>query len=204
MATATESAPVVSLDEHRPVDLTADQFFRIIEAEVFDHKRRVCLWGGRLLEKMAKTRAHFTSTVRIFNALRRLPVGWLMWAENPVMLDARHVPCPDVTVFRGPITVYEREDRFPSAKEAGLIIELAVTSLPKDLGARAEVFARALIPTYWVADVLGRKLIEHRGPRVVDGVGSYEQVRTLGRDDEVPLILDGREVGPIPVRELLA
>jgi Uma2 family endonuclease len=206
MATATESAPVLSpIEEDRIVDLTSDEFFRMIEAGVFAPERRVYLWGGRLIEKMAKTKAHFTSAVRILDAFRtRLPVGWLMSPENPVQLDAKHAPLPDIAVIRGPVEVYEKEDRYTIVGDVGLIVEVAVTSLPKDLGARAEVFARALIPTYWVADVLGRKLIEHRGPRVVEGVGSYEHVRTLGRDDEVSLTFDGREVGPIPVRELLA
>jgi Uma2 family endonuclease len=206
MATATESAPVAPLiEEDRIVDLTSDEFFRMIEAGVFAPERRVYLWGGRLIEKMAKTKAHFTSAVRILDAFRtRLPIGWLMSPENPVQLDAKHAPLPDIAVIRGPVEVYEQEDRYTIVGDVGLIVEVAVTSLPKDLGARAGVFARALIPTYWVADVLGRKLVEHRGPRVIEGVGSYEHIRTLGRDDEVSLILDGREVGPIPVRELLA
>jgi Uma2 family endonuclease len=206
MATATESAPAAPpIEEDRIVDLTSDEYFRMIEAEVFAPQRRVYLWGGRLVEKMAKTRPHATTFVRILEAIRlRLPAIWLIWPENPIQLDDSHAPLPDITIVRGTVEVYETEDRHPSARDAGLIVEIAVTSLPKDLGARAEVFARALIPTYWVADVLGRRLIEHRGPRVVEGVGSYEQVRTLGRDDEVSLVLDGREVGPIPVRELLA
>jgi Uma2 family endonuclease len=206
MATATESAPVAPpIEEDRIVDLTSDEFFRMIEAGVFAPERRVYLWGGRLREKMAKTRPHATTFVRILEALRtRLPAMWLIWPENPIQLDARHVPLPDITIVRGTVEVYETEDRYPSAADVGLIVEVAVTSLPKDLGGRAEVFARAMIPAYWVADALGRKLVEHRGPRVVEGVGSYEHVRTLGRDEEVSLAFDGREVGPIPVRELLA
>jgi hypothetical protein len=214
MATATVSAPAapLSLDEARPVDLTADQFFKMIEAGVFAPEQRVFLWGGGIFEKMAKTASHAITAVVIQEVLRsRLPDGWVIWPENPIRLDARHAPLPDITVVRGPAVRYrgrlehpKAADRHPQPEDVGLIVEVAVTSLPKDLGVRAGVFARAMIPTYWVADVLGRKLVEHRGPRVVKRVASYEHVRTLGLEDDIPLILDGREVGPIPVRELLA
>jgi hypothetical protein len=213
MATATESAPVASpIEEDRIVDLTSDEFFRMIEAGLFAPERRVYLWDGRLCEKMAKTASHAITAVVIQEVLRsRLPEGWVIWPENPICLDAKHAPLPDIAVVRGPAVRYRGRlehpnvaDRYPQPEDVGLLVEVAVTSLPKDLGARAEVFARALIPTYWVADALGRKLIEHRGPRVIEGVGSYEHVRTLGHGDEVSLTFEGREVGPIPVRELLA
>jgi Uma2 family endonuclease len=166
MATATappvtESAPEPDV---QPLDVTSEMFFQMIEAGVFPSERRVFLWGGRLYEKMAKTTSHATTSVRIQDRLRvALPAEWLIWPETPIALDPQYAPLPDVTVVRGPLERYHRENRHPQVVDVGLIVEIAVSSLVKDLSIRAGIFARAMVPAYWVADVQGRRIIEHRG-----------------------------------------
>jgi hypothetical protein len=54
-----------------------------------------------------------------------------------------------------------------------------------------------------VADVQGHRIIEHRRPQVLEGVGSYESVRFYGLKDVIVLDLDGRDPGPIPISEML-
>lgn len=212
MATATETLPVAEVEpETLPVDFTADQFFGMIDAGLFAPERRVFLWGGRIYEKMAKTPSHAITAYIFQESLRsRLPAGWLILNESPIRLDARYVPLPDLAVARGPIQRYrgplERrrtEDRHPEVPEVGLLAEIAVSSLPKDLGERAQKFAQAAVPCYWVADVFGGRVVEHRDPRVMEGVGSYAVIQQYGLDDQIPLVLDGQEIARIPVRELL-
>ena len=214
MSTASlrNSEPAVETEaEVRLVDLTSDEFFGMIDSEVFAPQRRIFLWGGRLFEKMAKTPSHAITSYIFHETLRsRLPADWLIWPENPVRLDARHAPLPDISVVRGPIGRYRGPqdrhgpgDRHPEVADVGLLVEISVSSLPKDLGERAEKFARALVPVYWVADVFGGRIIEHRGPRDIEGVGSFAIVQPYDRDGEIPLVLAGREILRIPVRELL-
>ena len=148
---------------------------------------------------MAKTRAHFTTAIRMMRCRSGQVAGRLVeFTREPGSPRCQALPAPGRRVHPRPDRGLRARGSSPFGRDVGLIVEVAVTSLPRDLGRRAEVFARALIPSYWVADPLGRKLVEHRGPRVVDGVGSYEHVRALGRDDEVALVLDGVEVGLIP------
>jgi Uma2 family endonuclease len=202
MATATEpiSTAEATLEGH-PVEITADQFFGMIEAGLFAPERRVFLWDGRIYEKMAKTVAHAFVAARIARALTlRLPEGWIVWTENPIRLDESHAPLPDIPVVRGDGAEYVRSGRHPSAADVGLIVEVAVTSLPRDLGPRAAAFARAMVPAYWVADAQGRRIIEHREPR--PGGGGYAVVTPHGFDGEIPLVIDGREIAGIPLREL--
>jgi hypothetical protein len=206
MATAT--IPVTSesafAPDAQPFDITSQMFFQMIEAGVFPPERRVFLWEGRLYETMAKTTLHATTSVRVHKALgRRLPDEWLIWTENPVALDESHAPLPDVVLVRGPVELYEDENRPPRASDVGLIVEIAVSSLKVDLTVRAELFARALVPNYWVADVGGRRIVEHSAPQVVDGVGRYSQVHERKPGDQIRLVLDGREVATIPVAELI-
>jgi Uma2 family endonuclease len=204
MATIVEPPMPGLADNEMPVDLTSDMFFEMIEAGLFPPERRVFLWGGRLCEKMAKTVAHAFTAYTIAEALRpHLAPDWLIWPENPIALDARHAPLPDVTVIRGPAVNYARERRHPRTDDVGLIVEVAVSSLAKDLGERAEKFARALVPNYWVADVRNRRIVAHAGPEIIDGLGRYSRIGEHGLTEDISLVLDGREVARLPVAELL-
>jgi Uma2 family endonuclease len=206
MATATIPPPTEAARELdvQPFDVTSEMFFQMIEAGVFPPERRVFLWGGRLYERMAKTPAHATTFVRVQDRLRiALPADWLIWPENPIAIDRLDAPLPDVTVVRGPLARYEDANRHPQVDEVGLIVEIAVSSLTRDLTLRAKKFAQALVPNYWVADVLGRRIIEHSALQVVDGVGRYSQVQERKRGDVIRLVLDGQEIAAIPVAELI-
>ena len=103
MATATPAFTIEVTPDAQILDVTSEMFFQMIEAGVFPPERRVFLWAGRLYEKMAKTPAHATTSVRIHRGLgRRLPADWLIWPENPIELDAQHAPLPDVTIGARP------------------------------------------------------------------------------------------------------
>src|SRR5277367_2459052 len=118
MATATPALTTEVTPDAQVLDVTSEMFFQMIEAGVFPPERRVFLWGGRLYEKMAKTPAHATTFVRIADTLRpHLPADWLIWPENPIALDARYAPLPDVTIVRGSLERYHRENRHPHIGE---------------------------------------------------------------------------------------
>lgn len=203
MSLGTDTLPPGALADDLPCPLSAEMFFRMIDAGLIAPERRVYLWDGRLLEKMAKSVAHATTHVRILEILRpRLPDGWLLWPENPLQLDPGHAPLPDVSVIRGPLERYDLKRRHPGPADTGLVVEISVRSLADDLNARAEKFARALVPNYWVVDANGRRIVEHRGPEVHDGVGRYRHVLPHEPGDSIPLALDGREVARILVAEI--
>jgi Uma2 family endonuclease len=191
---------MTTLIASRAARLSDVEFLAAVEAGVFGD-RRVFLWGGRLFEKMAKTKAHAFVAFRIAKLVSAvLPAGWDVWHENPIRLDEKNVPLPDLAVLRGPDDRY-RDER-PQPADVGLIVEVAVTSRAKDLGPQAAKYARAGVACYWVADVAHRRIIEHRGPRVEEGIASYEIVRDLVPGDQIDVILDGTVVGRVAVSDL--
>lgn len=203
MATATELSTTTAFTE-RPFDISVEVFSSMVERDVFPPESRVFLWNGRLYEKMAKTVPHATVSYRVHEAIRRrLPPEWITWTENPIVLEPNSVPLPDLCVVRGPVDLYEQQARHPGPLDVGLVVEVAVSSLPKDLGEHREVLARASVPIYWVADVKGRRLLAHSEPRVEDGRGLYARVETYQSGQSVPLVLDGQEVATIPFNEIL-
>lgn len=191
---------MASLIDARVTDLTDEEFSPMVEAGVFGD-RRVFLWNGRLREKMARTIAHAFVAAKISDAVTPLlPGDWETWHANPIRLDRTHVPLPDFAVVLGPLERYRH--RRPNPFDVGLVVEVAVTSLATDLGERAARYALAGVPRYWVADVARRRIIEHRGPRVVDGVASYTSADRREIGDEVELMLGGVVVGRVAVASI--
>lgn len=205
MSTATAVAPSQAQGADVPYDLTIDVFSRIVESGLIPRDRRVFLINGRLYEKMAKTKAHGSIGAAVTRAVdRRLPDGWSLWPESTIVLDPNNAPLPDFAVVRsGDLLGRAAPERYPGPADIGLLIEVAVTSLQDDLTTALEQYARASIPVYWVVDVLGRRILVHSEPRVIDGRGEYARVETYRPGQSLPLVLDGHEVARIPFDELL-
>jgi len=205
MSTATVVAPSQAPTADVPYDLTIDLFSRMVESGLIPQDRRVFLLDGRLYEKMAKTKAHGYVGAAIDRAVnRRLPDGWCLWPESTVVLDPTNAPLPDFAVVRGANPLdFAAPERYPGPGDIGLLIVVAVTSLRDDLTTTLELYARALIPAYWVVDVPGRRILVHTEPRVVDGKSEYARVQTYRPGQSLPLVLDGQEVALIPCDELL-
>jgi Uma2 family endonuclease len=194
------SSDLPSSDDDVPYLFTNEQYFQMIEADVFPDEARVYLWEGRILQKMAKKKPHETAGAKFNRVLVRLvPPGWYVNFEASVVVGPGKVPLPDLLVIRGEPD--DNPDRYTDAPEVGLLIELAYTSLKRDLGRKMQGDARAGFPTYWVVDLMGGTIIEHRDP--VPDQARYATVTTHARGGAIPLILDGVEVGLIPVDDLL-
>ncbi len=205
MSTATVVAPSQAATADVPYDLTIDLFARMVESGLIPRDRRVFLSNGRLYEKMAKTKAHGFVGAAITRAVnRRLPDGWSLWPESTIVLDPTNAPLPDFALIRAADPLdFAAPDRYPGPGDVGLLIEVAVTSLHDDLTTALEKHARALIPIYWVVDVLDRRILIHTEPRVVNGRGEYARVETYRPGQSLPLVLDGQEVARIAFDELL-
>ncbi len=205
MATATETQPPRAQTAIIPYDLTVDLFSRMVELDLIPRDRRVFLFNGRLYEKMAKTKAHgYVGASITMSLVPKLLEGWSLWPESTIALDPTNAPLPDFAVIRGgnPLD-FASPERYPEPADVGLFIEIAVTSLRDDLTTALEQYARAAIPAYWVIDVLGRRILAHSEPRIIDGRGAYARVETYRPGQTLPLVLDGREVARIPFDELL-
>lgn len=79
-----------------------------------------------------------------------------------------------------------------------LLVEVSDSSLDED-PTRAPLFAEAGIPTYWIANILDRRIEVYSDPAGAEYRSRSEYVM----DAEVPLVLDGREVARLAVRDLL-
>jgi Uma2 family endonuclease len=187
-----------------PCRLTVEEFYQMIDSGVFAPERRVYLWDGRIYEAMAKTIPHAVSIGKVLKCFYRiLPAGWEVWAENPITVAGDKAPLPDVAIIRGSLDEYSRGNRRPGPADFGLVVEIAKSSVRTDTGSKLEAYARAGLQAYWVINLVTRHVMACSAPRVEDGVGIYGSVTTHAPDEAIPLVLDGREIARVPVRDLL-
>jgi Uma2 family endonuclease len=91
-------------------------------------------------------------------------------------------PEPDITILNRPADELTQN---PVPADIALIVEVSDSTLDHDLGPKATLYARAGIPEYWVIDVQGQAIHQHRDPQA----GTYTQIQTLNADDALSISL---------------
>jgi len=107
---------------------------------------------------------------RVFN------VGYRVRVQSPLLLAQDTDPEPDIAVVRGTAMDY----RFAHPTTAELIVEVSDTSIFEDQTTKAELYAAAGIPEYWIVDINENRLLVMRDPQVIEAGGSaYRSVQEL-------------------------
>jgi Uma2 family endonuclease len=209
MATATAPEPV-GVIEHPPYEMSTDEFFRMIEAGVFDPRRRIYLWNGRLCEARPKTVNHAALASALNMAIsRRLPDGWFVAGENPLALNLKDAPLPEFTVVKGHPLGFLKENRHVVPADVAVVVEVAATGLPRDMEVRRSRYAKAMAATggtYVVVDAEGHRFWAHEGPAAdtnSDGAGAWNKVTQVGPGGSIRLLLRGQALEPIPWEDVM-
>ncbi len=82
------------------------------------------------------------------------------------------------------------------------MIEVADTSLADDREFKARLYARAGIPVYWIINLVDFSVEVYSQPARSTSKSAYRMKKVYGPDDFAPLIIRGKAVGRIPVKEL--
>ncbi len=156
---------------------TLDDVIRMIEAGIIDDDARVELIDGVLLEMPAEHAPH----IRLKTALARWLITRLDESVNVVIdatlrLSDHDAPDPDIYLYPASVALEEL-----SASDVGLVIEIAGTSLSRDLGAKAQLYAAHGVREYWVIEVQTLAVTVHRSP----GPGGYGDIVSRSPDDEL-------------------
>jgi Uma2 family endonuclease len=100
--------------------------------------------------------------------------------QLPLALGPSDLPEPDLAVVRG--SSHDDAARHPRGRDAVLVIEVSRTSCVRD-ERKAELFAGAGVPVYWIVDLERGVLRLYEEP----AVGGYRRVRELSFGDAVSL-----------------
>jgi Uma2 family endonuclease len=201
MATLTiEKATPVPLPPPRTHQFTVEQYERLVAIGFLTPKDRVELLEGWIVDKMPRDPPHACATDLVQDALRGLlPADWRLRDQKPIRAG-ESMPEPDVAVVKGPADRYAR--RHPIPADIALVIEVADTTLDEDRGRKGRIYARARLSVYWIVNLEEGKIEVYTDPKG-GKTPAYRQRQDFGKKDAVPVVIAGKEVGRIPVKDLL-
>jgi Uma2 family endonuclease len=155
-------------------------YHRMIEAGIL-RDRQVELLAGEIVEMSPETPIHYVTGKRGARYLEDLLVGKAEVRFNGPITLSQSEPEPDIAIVYPPETAYL--DRHPEPSDIFWLIELANTSLVKDLTLKASLYAAANIPESWVLDLTTQQITVFRTPQQ----GQYTEARSIQSGTLTPL-----------------
>jgi len=133
------------------------------EGNVFAPDARLELIEGEIIE-MAPIGSPHAAAVTILARQMTLAAGdrAIVWAQNPVRMDDRSMPQPDVALLRPRLDTYARSH--PRPGDVLLLIEVSDTTLRFDVSTKVPLYARSGIIETWVVDLEGSVVQVFRDP----------------------------------------
>jgi Uma2 family endonuclease len=159
----TDLADVLSrhpVPRHR---LTLAEYHRLGEVGILGEDDRVELLDGQLVDMSPIGPRHALAVDALTELLVVTVAGRAgVRVQNPIELDARTEPQPDIALVRRPWRGYPASH--PPPDDIFLLVEVADTSLEVDLGAKLVLYARAGIRELWIVDLTTDGVLVHRKP----------------------------------------
>jgi len=169
---------------------TVETYHRLGELGVFHEDDRVELINGQVVPLTPIGDAHAACVQRLITYLgQRMQLPVFVSTQNPVVLDPRWEPQPDIAVAR-------REAGLAghwrvTARDVLLIIEVADSSLPYDRDVKIPQYAESGIPEAWLVDVNAERISVYRDP----GPQGYRKVAEFSRGETLrPMRLPATEI----------
>ncbi|MCW3849195.1 Uma2 family endonuclease [Sphingomonas sp. LB-2] len=151
-----------------PFRFSVDQFLALCEQGLFDDYAKSELIEGEIVVMNAQhsrhSRVKSRLAIRLGNALEALGSPFEPQIEASVRLSDGSLPEPDIV-----LTSYRGAGVVP-VETAALLIEVSDSTLENDLGRKADLYAEAGVPEYWVIDLNENRALLHANPRA-DGSG---------------------------------
>jgi Uma2 family endonuclease len=178
--------------------LTLEQYERMVESGFFDLRDRLHLINGYLVAKLTQNDPHCTADDLCGEQLQRvIPPGWYIRTAKPIRIPSlASKPEPDRCVVRGSIRDYSR--RSPEPADIALVVEVSESSLSEDRKL-AGLYGRAGIPLCWIIDLIHGQIEVYSQP----GPSGYGAMDVLMPGHVLSVVIDGVEVGKIPVADLM-
>lgn len=146
--------------------------------------RRVELIHGDIWDLGPNNTSYAVGLTRTRRYLDRVFVGQDVRVQAPLDVSGDSLPLPDFAVV--PLVPDDHLSAHPTGSVARLVVEIADSSLDTDLTVKAELYAVAGIPEYWVVDVENQVLHVLRDPAPLAANGTaYRDHCTLAPDDAV-------------------
>lgn len=201
MSTVPRVTSATPTPAHLPLyRLSLEKYHQIARAGILDENDNVELLEGLLVAKMTKSPPHECSLSLLGTALIRLLPETRMVRNQCAVTLSDSEPEPDLAVVEGAARRYMAAH--PHARDLHLVAEVADASLELDRTHKLRIYARARIPVYWIVNLVDNQIEVYTQPRAGRNP-TYLRREDYGPDQDVPVVIDGREVARLAVRDFL-
>jgi Uma2 family endonuclease len=110
--------------------------------------------------------------------------GYHVRSQKGFDIGTTHDPGPDLAIVPGSVRDYATK----TPTTAVMVVEVSDTTLSIDTTTKAELYATAGVPEYWVIDLVNRQLLIFRSPQALPaglGATAYKTHLTFGPTDSV-------------------
>ena len=180
---------------------TVDEYHRMIADGYFARDERIELLEGLIVQKMPRDPVHDAAVELALQLLQaHMPQGWRVGPQCAIStIDSE--PEPDLAVVRGQPRDYL--SHHPGPRDIAVLVEVSNTSLAEDRAIKARLYARAAIQSYWIVNLVDRRIEVYTDPTGPDAAPLYRRRQDFGPGQSVPLSVGGMDAGEIPVDGLL-
>ncbi len=179
---------------------TVDEYHALVENGVLAASHRIELIHGWLVTKITLNPPHSYAVGAVTDALQALQIPKTTVRVQQPITTTDSEPEPDVVLASGARADYK--SRHPGPAEVVVAVEVADSSLRQDQTTKLELYAGAKVAVYWIVNLVDRRVEVYTQPRGGKNP-TYKQQTNYGPDDAVPVVVGGKPVGTIAVKDLL-
>lgn len=157
---------------------SVQEYHQLAEVGILTPEDRVELLEGWIIEKLNQRPIHgFVIGFLADIIAKSLPLGQVLRCQLPITTE-RSEPEPDLAIVRGKHSDFR--SRHPNGSQCRLVIEVADTSLDRDLS-KSSIYRDAGVEEYWIVNVHDKQLerYEFRNERTEPTILDSTKVATI-------------------------
>jgi Uma2 family endonuclease len=156
-----------------------EEYYRMAETGVLKPDARVELLNGQIIDMSPIGPFRGSVTKYLIQAFTDANRGnWVMQVQDPVRLDDRSEPQPDLALLKRSPDFYRK--RHPQPQDVFLLIEVSDTTLLSDREEKLPAYGRAGIPEVWIVNLIDLTVEIYREPHFT----GYEKKTVLRAGDK--------------------
>ncbi len=142
---------------------TVNDYYKMAETGILAADDKVELLDGEVVQ-MSPAGSYHASVVDFLNRFfnRQTQVDAIVRVQSPIRLDDYSEPEPDLALLRLKDDFYQ--SLHPKASDVFLLVEVADSSLEKDMFVKIPLYAKTGIPEVWIVDLTARVVHVFRNP----------------------------------------
>lgn len=162
---------------------TVKEYHQMIEAGILTKDDKVELIRGEIVQMPAVGRRHTSHVKRLtelfyIRLLSRVTIG----VQDPVELDDRSAPEPDISLLRRRDDFYE--SGHPHSEDILLIVEVADATAETDRNIKIPLYAEDNIVEVWLVDINEQCVVVYREP----SPSGYQNIQRFQRGQTLSIL----------------